>query len=124
MIPYNKKLTANARNLRKNMTPEEKRLWYDFLRHYPVKIYKQRVLGNFIADFYCHKAKLVIEIDGSHHYTPEGKSYDRMRTEILETQGLTVMRFSNLDIDDRFEGVCYVIDKTIKERIVTDEDTF
>ena len=113
----NNDLLEFARFLRKNMTPEEKHLWYDFLRHYPVKIYKQRIIDNFIADFYCHKAKLVIELDGSQHYTPEGKTYDAARTEILERYGLTVIRFFNKDINEAFEGVCYMIDKAIKERL-------
>ena len=114
----NNKLLTFARMLRHNMTPQEKHLWYDFLRRYPVKIYKQRILDNFIADFYCHKAKLIIELDGSQHYTPEGKSYDKARTEVLERYGLKVIRFLNRDIDDNFNGVCYMIDKTIKERMV------
>ena len=115
----NNDLLDFAKFLRKNMTPEEKHLWYDFLRSYPVKIYKQRIIDNFIADFYCHKAKLVIELDGSQHYTPEGKSYDAARTEVLERYGLHVIRFYNSDINERFEGVCYMIDKVIQERILT-----
>ena len=113
----NNKLLEFARLLRKNMTPEENHLWYDFLQHYPIKIYKQRIIDNFIADFYCHKAKLVIELDGSQHYTPEGKTYDAARTEVLERYGLIVIRFFNKDINENFDGVCYMIDKTIKERI-------
>ena len=116
-IKKNNKLLEKARILRQDMTRHEKHLWYDFLRYYPIKIYKQRIIDNFIVDFYCHQARLVIELDGSQHYTPEGKSYDEARTEVLEKYGLRVIRFSNLDIDERFEGVCYVIDKTIKERI-------
>ena len=99
------------------MTKQEKRLWYDFLQHYPVKIYKQRIIDNFIADFYCHQAKLIIEIDGAQHYTPEGRSYDEARTEILERYGLSVIRFSNSDIDNKFEGVCYTIEQAIKARL-------
>jgi very-short-patch-repair endonuclease len=99
------------------MTRQEKHLWYDFLRYYPEKIYKQRIIDNFIADFYCHTARLVIELDGSRHYTEQGKAHDKTRTEILEKYGICVLRFSNRDIDDHFDGVCYVIDKTIKERI-------
>ncbi len=99
------------------MTRQEKHLWYDFLQHYPIKIYKQRIIDNFIADFYCHQARLVIELDGSQHYTLQGKAYDESRTEVLEKYGLYVLRFSNKDIDERFEGVCYMIDKTIIERI-------
>ena len=113
----NKSLLNIARILRRNMTRQEKHLWYDFLRHYPVKIYKQRIIDNYIADFYCHSARLVIELDGSQQYTTEGKSYDEARTEVLERYGLYVLRFSNRDIDDKFDGVCYIIDKTIKERV-------
>ena len=66
------------------MTPQENHLWYDYLQHYPLKIYKQRIIDNFIADFYCHKARLVIELDGSQHYTPDGKNYDGLRTDVIE----------------------------------------
>ena len=99
------------------MTRQEKRLWYDYLQHYPIKVYKQRIIDNYIADFFCYQARLVIELDGSQHYTVEGKSYDAARTEVLEKYGLHVLRFTNMDIDKKFEGVCYVIDKTIKERM-------
>ena len=115
----NHKLLNIAKILRRNMTRQEKHLWYDFLRHYPVKIYKQRIIDNFIADFYCHQARLVIELDGSQHYTISGKFYDEARTETLQEYGLYVLRFSNVDIDKNFEGVCYMIDKTIKERLET-----
>lgn len=113
----NIELLENAKSLRKNMTKQEKHLWYDFLRSYPVKIYRQRIVDGFIADFYCYKAKLVIEIDGSQHFTPEGKEYDNFRTEILNQQGLCVVRFTNMDVDKNFEGVCYTIDRVIKERM-------
>ena len=118
----NNSLLENAKSLRKNMTKQEKHLWYDFLRSYPIKIYKQRIIDNFIADFYCHKAKLVIELDGSQHYTEDGKFYDKQRTEILKEYGLTVLRFSNSDVDKNFDGVCFVIDKTIKERTLSPAD--
>ena len=121
-IKKNNKLLENAKELRRNMTPQEKHLWYDFLQQYPVKIYKQRIIDNFIADFYCHQARLVIELDGSQHYTPEGKTYDEARTEVLERYGLFVLRFCNSDIEKRFEGVCYVIDKTINERLASLRD--
>jgi very-short-patch-repair endonuclease len=81
-ITKNNELLENAKCLRRNMTRQEKHLWYDFLQHYPVKIYKQRIIDNFIADFYCHKARLVIEIDGFQHYTNEGKLHDAARTQI------------------------------------------
>ena len=117
-LKKNKKLLNIARILRRNMTRQEKHLWYDFLRYYPIKIYKQRIIDGFIADFYCHSARLVIELDGSGHYTKRGREYDQERTEILEKYGIYVLRFSNSDVDDNFEGVCYMIDKIINERVV------
>ena len=118
----NNNLLESARLLRKNMTPEEKHLWYDFLQHYPIKIYKQRIVDNFIVDFYCHRARLVIELDGSQHYTKEGISYDQARTEIIARYDIDVIRFSNRDINDNFYNVCYTIDKAIKARIKALED--
>lgn len=116
-LKKNKKLLNIARILRRNMTRQEKHLWYDYLRYYPIKIYKQRIIDSFIADFYCHSARLVIEIDGSGHYTKQGREHDQERTEILEKYGICVLRFSNSDVDDNFEGVCYMIDKIINERV-------
>jgi len=113
----NNNLLNNAKCLRRNMTRQEKHLWYDFLQQYPAKIYKQRIIDSFIADFYCHKARLVIELDGSQHYTLEGKSYDEARSEVLERYGLYVLRFSNKDIDERFDAVCRMIDNVIQERL-------
>ena len=111
---YNKKLVSNARALRNNMTDEENHLWYDFLRTYPVRFQRQKTIGGFIVDFYCHYAKLVIELDGSQHYTDDGKAYDAERTSILEKYGLSIMRFSNNDIDNKFQAVCNMIDQKIK----------
>ena len=116
-LKKNNELLNVARILRRNMTRQEKHLWYDFLRYYPVKIYKQRIIDNFIADFYCHSARLVIELDGSQHYTSRGKAHDAARTEILERYGIYVLRFSNRDVDKNFEGVCRMIDRVINERI-------
>ena len=96
------------------MTPQEKRLWYDFLSKYPVRFQRQKVVDNFIADFYCHSAKLVIELDGSQHYLPENRQKDEFRTEILGGYGLRVIRFLNRDIDKNFEGVCRYIDLQVK----------
>ncbi|MBQ8496209.1 MAG: endonuclease domain-containing protein [Clostridia bacterium] len=110
-IEKNNKLLETARKLRREMTPWEKHLWYDFLQHYPIKIYKQRIIGNFIVDFYCHQAKLIIEIDGAGHYTAQGKSHDKARTDILKGHGFYVLRFSNHEIDSAFENVCQLIDK-------------
>ena len=116
-IKKSNKLLSIARILRRNMTRQEKHLWYDFLRRYPVKIYKQRIIDNFVVDFYCHSARLVIELDGSQHYTSQGKAHDEARTEILEKYGISVLRFSNKDVDDNFNGVCLMIDKVINERV-------
>lgn len=99
------------------MTRQEKHLWYDYLKQYPIKIYKQRIIDNYIADFYCHKARLVIELDGSQHGTTEGKEYDQARSAVLERYGVYVLRFSNWDVDKNFEGVCLMIDRIIKERM-------
>ncbi len=115
-IPKNNDLLENARKLRKNMTPQELRLWYRFLRVYPVKIYKQRIIGNYIVDFYCASAKLVIEVDGSQHYEEYGKCYDADRTSFLNSLGLEVLRYSNRDINNNFKGVCEQIDRIIQER--------
>lgn len=116
-IEKNNKLLNTAKILRRNMTDQEKRLWYNFLKNYPTKLYKQRIIENFIVDFYCHSARLVIELDGSQHYTLKGKNHDAERTKILEKYGLYVLRFSNQDIDKNFNGVCHMIDKTIQERM-------
>ena len=116
-LKKNNELLHVERILRRNMTRHEKHLWYDFLRYYPLKIYKQRIIDNFIADFYCHSAHLVIELDGSQHYTSQGKAHDAARTEILEIYGIYVLRFSNRDVDKNFEGVCRMIDRVINERI-------
>ena len=116
-VDKNNNLLENARTLRKNMTPQEKHLWYDFLRHYPIKIYKQRIIGNYIADFYCSAARIVIEIDGAQHFTPDGKPHDEARTETLNRYGLMVLRFTNSDVDYRFDAVCGMIDKIIMQRI-------
>ncbi len=102
------------------MTPQEKHLWYDFLKNYPIQFYRQRPIYRFIADFYCSKAKLVIEIDGSQHFSEEGLEYDALRSEIINKFGVEVIRFSNYDIDNNFESVCRTIDKTVSER--TSED--
>ena len=118
LIKKNNDLLNVAKILRHNMTRQEKHLWYDFLKNYPIKIYKQRIIDNFIADFYCHKARLVIELDGSGHYTNEGVLRDETRTAVLKQYCLFVLRFSNKDVDDNFEGVCSIIDKTIKDRII------
>jgi len=101
------------------MTPHERKLWYLFLRNYPVKIYKQRIIGDYIVDFYCSSARLVIELDGSQHYKPQAIDYDIERSVFLESLGLKVLRFSNRDIDRHFRSVCEQIDLAIRERSET-----
>ena len=117
-LPYNQELIPKAKELRRNMTPQENKLWYRFLRTYPIKIQRQKAIKSFIADFYCHKAKLIIEIDGSQHYTEEGLARDKERTAILKEFSLEVIRFSNYDVNTNFEGVCMEIDRVIKRRLV------
>ena len=116
-LEYNKNNIHFAKELRKNATPEENHLWYDFLSKYEIRFQRQKAIDNFIADFYCHKARLVIEIDGSQHFTNKGKEHDAARTEVLEKYGLFVLRFSNEDIEKRFREVCFAIDKAVKERL-------
>ena len=116
-IPKDNSKLETARKLRREMTPHERKLWYLFLRKYPVKIYKQRIIGKFIVDFYCASAKLVIEIDGSQHYEEQGMAYDQQRSAFLESLGLKVIRFPNSDIDRYFSAVCEQIDLIIKERL-------
>lgn len=118
-MEQNQDLKKYAQALRKNQTREEGLLWYCFLSRYPLRFRRQYIIGNFIADFYCHKAGLVIELDGSQHYDPQKMEYDRKRTEYLEAQGLKVLRFTNSDIQQRFRGVCEAIDIAVKERTDT-----
>ena len=116
-IDYNKKNISLAKSLRKNSTPQENHLWYDFLSKYEIRFQRQKSIDNFIADFYCHKAKLIIEIDGKHHYTAEGLQKDEFRTEILEGYGLKIIRFTNNQIDNNFFDVCIYIDEIVKKLI-------
>ena len=83
IVPKNGDMLPRARELRREMTPQERKLWYQFLRRYPVKIYKQRIIESFIADFYCSRAQLVIELDGAQHTTEQGLLYDRERSSIF-----------------------------------------
>lgn len=113
-LPYNGNNISLARENRKNPTRQENHLWYDFLSKYEIRFQRQKAIDNFIADFYCHKAKLVIEIDGSQHYTADGKNKDEFRTEILKGYDLKVIRFTNRMINENFRGVCEYIDLTVK----------
>ena len=117
MKDYNKKNIPLAKGLRKNMTPWERKLWYDFLHNYPVRFQRQKAIGNYIADFYCAKARLVIELDGGGHYTPEQKRKDKQRTHDLNAMNLTVVRICNLDIDRNFRGVCEYVDRLVQNSL-------
>jgi very-short-patch-repair endonuclease len=102
----NSKLRKNAQRLRREMTKEEHRLWYDFLKQLPVTVNRQKVIGHYIVDFYCASAKLVIELDGSQHYEDEGAAADRERDHALNQRGITIVRYSNNDLNRNFDGVC------------------
>ncbi len=113
MKPYQKRNIPLAKQLRRNMTPWERKLWYDFLRFYPIRFQRQKAIGEYIADFYCAKAQLVIELDGGGHYEEKQMHSDATRTAALEGMNLTVIRICNTDIDNNFRGVCEYIDQSV-----------
>ena len=115
----NKYLTDISQTLRKSMTPEEKHLWYDFLKHLPLTINRQKVIGQYVVDFYCASAKIVIELDGSQHYTESAIKKDEKRDKFLNEFGITVLRYSNYDINTNFKGVCNDILNHISTSSVT-----
>jgi len=117
MYQYNKNNISLARTLRKQMTPWERKLWYDFLRQYPIRFKRQKAIGQYIVDFYCAKAKVVIELDGSQHYEESGVLNDGKRTEFLEGYGIDVVRIPNNEVSRNFQGVCHYIDNIIKQRL-------
>ncbi|MBD2461330.1 endonuclease domain-containing protein [Oscillatoria sp. FACHB-1407] len=112
-LPYNPALISKAKELRQNMTPAEKKLWYQYLRTFKFKVLRQRPIDYFIVDFYCPSLKLVIEIDGESHFTQDGQDYDQARTERLEGYGLQVLRFTNQQVLKDFENVCWAIEGLI-----------
>ena len=114
MKKYNKELIYKAKKLRKSATKEENHLWYDYLRGYKEKFVRQKNIGNYILDFYCANKKLAIEIDGSQHYDETGSFYDKNRTKTINEYGISVLRFSNREINNQFEAVCLYIDNFIK----------
>ncbi|MGM9563565.1 MAG: endonuclease domain-containing protein [Faecousia sp.] len=114
---HNADLVPFAKQLRKNMTKEERHLWYDFLRNHPVRFSRQKVLGKYIVDFYSAKAKLVIELDGSQHYEPRGMGSDEERTAYLQKYGLKVIRVPNNAVTQNFRGVCEYIDAVVKQSL-------
>ena len=113
---HNKSLSGNARRLRREMTKQERHLWYDFLKALPIMAHRQKVIGSYIVDFYIAKETLVIELDGSQHYEAEGKQKDAVRDAFLRAQGLTVLRYSNGDVDRNFRAVCEDILNHLKDR--------
>ena len=115
MKEYNRQNIPLAKELRKNMTPWERKLWYEYLRYYPVRFQRQKAIGNYIVDFYCAKARLVVELDGGGHYEPKQIQADAKRTAELEQMNLQVVRICNPDVDRNFAGVCEFIDCKIKE---------
>ena len=117
MKQYKKSNIPLAKELRKNMTPWERKLWYEFLRSYPIRFQRQKALGNYIVDFYCAKTGLVIELDGGGHYNPAHQLDDAKRTKALEALGLHVIRICNLDIDRNFRGVCEYIELDIRNSL-------
>lgn len=113
-LPYDRKNVPISRILRRNMTKEERHLWYCFLSRYPIRFQRQVPIDRYIVDFYCHAARLAIELDGEQHYSTEGERRDGARTKILEEYGLTVLRFSNYQVNKNFDGVCAEIEETLE----------
>ncbi len=113
-IPYNKNLIPRARKLRNNLTPEERKLWYQYLAKYPKRFLRQKIIENYIVDFYCPEKKIVIEVDGSQHYTEEAIEYDKTRTNILKGYNIKVVRISNYEVNNKFNEVCEFIDYICK----------
>ena len=112
-----KELRQRSQELRKQMTKEERHLWYDFLKTYPVQFKRQYSIGPYFVDFYCYQAKLIVELDGSQHCEPNAIEYDRKRTAYLQKQGFLVLRFSNIDVIKQFCAVCETVDIAVKNRM-------
>ena len=121
---HNKQLVPFAKQLRKEMTKEERHLWYDFLRTYPVRFLRQKVLGKYIADFYSAEAKLVIELDGSQHYEDDNLEKDAERTAFLEGYGLTIIHIPNNEVSRNFRGVCEYIDVAVRQSLSQKSEDF
>ena len=121
---HNKQLVPFAKQLRKEMTKEERHLWYDFLRTHPVRFSRQKVLGKYIADFYSAEAKLVIELDGSQHYEDSNVVKDAERTAFLEGYGLTIIRIPNNEVSRNFRGVCEYIDVAVRQSLSQKSEDF
>ena len=119
LAPASKKekaLRTFAKEMRRKMTKEERHLWFDFLRGYPLRFQRQKIMGDYILDFYCAAVRLAIELDGSQHYEPEAVARDKARTAWLAEQGVKVIRFANLDIWSHFEDVKEAVHNEVQER--------
>ena len=114
---HNQRLTSRSQQLRKNMTKEERRLWYEYLRSYPVRFRRQVTCGTYILDFYCAAAKLAVELDGSGHYEEKQQAYDEKRRIFFENMGVRILRFANTDVMRNLSGVCQMIDRIVNERM-------
>ena len=115
LVPYNLRLKTPARTLRRDSTPAERKLWFEFLSYLPEKFTRQKPLGSYIADFYCSRLRLVIEIDGDSHFTADGKARDAQRTAALAVLNVRVIRFTNLEVREQFEAVCSRIQKALEQ---------
>jgi very-short-patch-repair endonuclease len=113
-LDYRRRLKHSAQSLRRDPTPAERKLWFEYLRELPQKFTRQKPLGNYIADFYCASKMLVIELDGDSHFTTSAEAYDRRRTDALEAQGVRIIRFTNLEVMQQFEAVCQRIKEALK----------
>ena len=117
MKAYRKENIPRAKELRRNMTPWERKLWYLFLRTYPIRFQRQKAIENYIVDFYCAKARIVLELDGGGHYEEEQATYDEKRTAVLKGESLKIIRISNRDIDTHFREVCEMIDAKVQNAL-------
>ena len=115
-IPYRRDLTPRSQSLRRDPSPAERKLWYEFLRDLPIKFTRQKPLGHYIADFYCARYRLVVELDGDNHYTDAAQRYDETRTAALTRLGVRVVRFTNAEVMRDFEGVCATLMRVLNEK--------
>ena len=116
-IPYRRDLKRPSQSLRRDASPAERKLWYEFLSGLPVKFTRQKPLGHYIADFYCANARLVIEVDGDSHFSEDGVRYDAVRTLHLNSEGIRVLRFTNIEVMEEFEGVCQKIGTALEKNL-------
>ena len=121
-IEYNKDMIPRAKAMRKAMTKHEALLWYRFLKDYPIRFQRQKTIGSYIVDFFCHKAMLAIELDGSQHYEEKARGYDAARTAFLQSLGIDVLRFPNAAAERDFAGVCMTIDREVRKRMANRQD--